>query len=308
MLDRAGFSGAGIGLMRVFQTSAGVTVAAPAKVNLFLELIGKRPDGYHELATLMVGLSLRDTLSFVGRPDGSIDLTTNRPDLSAGPDNLVVKAASLLKSEAGIRAGATVRLAKRIPVAAGLAGGSTDAAATLIGLNRLWNAGLAKSDLERLAAKLGSDIAFFLSLPAAWCTGRGEIVEPVSAGAALDVVLIFPPFGCATAGVYRNVTLPASPESGRAVRDAFAAGDVESLARALHNRLEPAAEIVAPELKTLREAIGRVSPLGCRMSGSGSTLFALARNRTEALALVNRLRTMPELKGCEVRAVRTMWR
>ncbi len=292
--------------MRAFQTSHSIAIGAPAKVNLFLELLGKRSDGYHEIATLMVGLSLRDTLSFLDVPDGAVKLTCNRPELSTGPDNLIVKAARLLQAKTGIRRGAEIRLAKRIPMAAGLAGGSSDAAATLLGLNRLWNAGLSVPELATMAAELGSDVAFFFSLPAAWCTGRGEIVEPLIAPRAFDVVLIFPPFGCDTASVYRHTTLSETPALGNDVRRAFAAGDIESLAGALHNRLEAAAEVAAAPLRTLRNAIAAVSPLGCRMSGSGSTLFALARNRAEAIRLAEALRSLPELTDCGVRAVRTM--
>lgn len=292
--------------MRAIHNPRGIAIGAPAKVNLFLELLGKRPDGYHELTTLMVGLSLRDTLSFADSPDGQIRLTTDRPDLSTGPDNLIVKAARLLRARTGIEKGASIRLAKRIPLAAGLAGGSTDAAAALVGLDRLWRAGLSNEDLMKLAAELGSDVAFFFATPAAWCTGRGEIVRPLVARRAFDVVLIFPPFGCDTASVYRNATLPRQPIAGDAVRRAFEAGDVETLSRSVHNRLETAAEIVAPELRTLKEAIGRVAPLGCAMSGSGSTLFALTHDRSEALRVVEKLKAQPALARCGIRAARTM--
>jgi 4-diphosphocytidyl-2-C-methyl-D-erythritol kinase len=292
--------------MRAIQTSRDIVIGAPAKVNLFLELLGKRPDGYHELATLMVALSLRDTLAFSDSSDGSVTLTCNRPELSVGPDNLIIKAARLLQAETGIRRGATIRLAKRIPMAAGLAGGSTDAAATLLGLNRLWDAQLSGQELATLAAQLGSDVAFFLSLPAAWCTGRGEIVEPLAAARSLDLVLIFPPFGCDTAIVYRHATVSPQPVSGDSVRQAFATGDVQQLSRTLHNRLEAAATVVQPRIAALSDAVARITPLGCRMSGSGSTLFALAHDRAEALGLVTRLQAQPELAGCGVRAVRTL--
>jgi len=226
--------------------------------------------------------------------------------LSPGPDNLIVKAARLFQAKTQIRRGAAIRLAKRIPMAAGLAGGSTDAAATLIALNRLWGAGLSRRDLAILAAELGSDVAFFLSMPAAWCTGRGEIVEPLVAPRELHMVLVFPNFGCDTRSVYRQTTLPDQPDSGTTIRRAFEAGDIEMVARALHNRLEPAAEVVAPRLRALRSVVDRHAPLGCRMSGSGSTLFALVRDRAEALGLVNRLQALPELAACGVRAVRTL--
>ena len=140
-------------------------VRAPAKVNLFLEVLGKRPDGFHEIATLMVAIRLMDTLIFKEEPD--LRLGCNRPDLSTGPDNLVLRAARLLAERTGCTKGAHIRLVKRIPMAAGLAGGSTDAAATLWGLNRLWKLGLSRDELAGMGAELGSDIPFFFHAPAA---------------------------------------------------------------------------------------------------------------------------------------------
>src|SRR5438309_700993 len=136
--------------MRLAMCADTIVVRAPAKVNLFLEVLGKRPDGYHEIATLMVAIRLMDTLIFKEEPD--LRLGCNRPDLSTGPDNLVLRAARLLQQRTGCTKGAHIRLRKRIPVAAGLAGGSTDAAATLWGLSRLWNLEMSSAEL----AKLGS--------------------------------------------------------------------------------------------------------------------------------------------------------
>src|SRR5262245_58478457 len=184
------------------RTANGVLVRAPAKVNLFLEVLGKRPDGYHELATLMVAVSLYDTLEFkearsqafaldlVSQPNHAGDEA--RPGLSAGPENLVWRAAELLRQRSGVKAGARVRLHKRIPLAAGLAGGSSDAAATLVGLNRLWRLGWSREQLQPLAAELGSDVAFFLKSDAAWCRGRGEIITPLTPGGPLWLVLACP--------------------------------------------------------------------------------------------------------------------
>src|SRR5205807_2677341 len=140
----------------------------------------KRPDGYHEIATLMVAIRLMDTLVFKEEPD--LRLGCNRPDLSTGPDNLVLRAARLLQKRTACTRGAHIRLVKRIPMAAGLAGGSTDAAATLWGLSRLWKLDLAREELMHLGAELGSDVPFFFGSSAAWCTGRGEIVTPVPLG------------------------------------------------------------------------------------------------------------------------------
>src|SRR5438094_7646909 len=138
-----------------------VVVWAPAKVNLFLEVLAKRTDGYHEIATLMVAVSLYDTLEFKEDTSGEIRLRCDHPDLTPGPANLVWRAATLLQQHTGCHRGAQIRLVKRIPLAAGLAGGSTDAAATLAGLNRLWQLGQSSAELADLGAELGSDIPFF---------------------------------------------------------------------------------------------------------------------------------------------------
>jgi len=148
---------------------------APAKVNLFLEVLNKRPDGYHDIATLMVAVTLFDVLRFKEEKSGDIRLTCSNPELSTGPENLVFRAADLLKRHTGCKKGVTIRLTKRIPLAAGLAGGSSDAAATCIGLNRLWNLGLSRKELLALGAELGSDVSFFFAPPAAWCTCAAAI-------------------------------------------------------------------------------------------------------------------------------------
>ncbi|HYT90648.1 MAG TPA: 4-(cytidine 5'-diphospho)-2-C-methyl-D-erythritol kinase, partial [Gemmataceae bacterium] len=188
-------------------------VWAPAKVNLYLEVLAKRVDGYHEIETLMIGVSLYDTLVFKEDSSGAISLRCHRPELSTGPDNLVMRAAERLRQHTGCPRGAHIRLVKRIPLAAGLAGGSTDAAAALAGLNRLWQLNLPDTELAELAARLGSDVPFFFATPAAWCTGRGEKVTPVALGKRLWFVLLCPPFGLATADVYRGLTVPERPTS-----------------------------------------------------------------------------------------------
>jgi len=280
--------------MRWIGLQESVVVWAPAKVNLFLEVLGKRPDGYHEIATLMVAIRRFDTLWLKEDKGGAVRLSCNRANLSTGPDNLVVRAARLLQERASCTRGCRIRLVKRIPVAAGLAGGSADAAATLVGLNQLWQLGLAPAELQSLGAQLGSDVAFFFQTPAAWCTGRGEIVTPVPAPRALDLVLLCPNFGCATAEVYRHVEIPKQPVDGTMIRDALAAGDVEAIGRLLHNRLEAAAVEVAPRLAGLRHKLEMLAPAGTLLSGSGSTLFALCRHGDEARRLAAHLKRDPK--------------
>jgi 4-diphosphocytidyl-2-C-methyl-D-erythritol kinase len=278
-----------------------VVVRAPAKVNLFLEVLAKRPDGYHEIATLLVAVSLYDTLEFKEDSSGAVRLHCDAPELTTGPDNLVRKAADLLRQRTGCARGADIRLTKRVPLAAGLAGGSTDCAATLAGLNRLWRLGLSRDELARLGGELGSDVPFFFHTPAAWCTGRGEVVTPLALGRPLDFVIAKPAAGLSTAEVYRGVTVPEAPETGEEVRRAVADGDVEAVGRHLHNRLQEVAERLRPEIAAGLERLRAAGPAGQLMSGSGTSLFALCRDPGEAQR-VARAVMAPDLRVYVVRS------
>lgn len=202
--------------MIVERIDAGTTrVLAPAKVNLFLEVSGKRPDGYHELETAMVEIGLRDELTFRDAPGAGIALECDDPALPTDGRNLVRRAAEAILREAGDRArdlGVRVELRKRVPREAGLGGGSSDAAATLLGLDALWGLRTPKARLAELAAALGSDVPFFLDGPAALCRGRGELVEPL------------PPFGWAAAPAGEASTSTSTSETtSTSVRDAAGA-------------------------------------------------------------------------------------
>jgi 4-diphosphocytidyl-2-C-methyl-D-erythritol kinase len=286
--------------MLIHREGASVLVSAPAKVNLHLEVLRRRPDGYHDLETLMVAVGLYDTLEFRDDSTGDVRLSCDRPDLSTGPENLVCRAAELLRrvghslrecggggtrGASADRLGATIRLWKRIPMAAGLAGGSSDAAATLAGLNLLWGLGLSDEELALLGAELGSDVSFFFAAPAAWCTGRGEIVRPLRLARPLFLVLACPPVGLSTAEVFRNLTVPERPLPGDEIIRAVEAGEVEEVGRRLFNRLQPAAERLCPAVGRLRERLAAQRPAGVLMSGSGSTVFALCRDAEEALCV-----------------------
>lgn len=266
-----------------------VVIWAPAKVNLYLEVLAKRADGYHEIATFMVAVNLYDTLEFTEEASGAVRLACNHPDLSCGPDNLILKAVELLRRRTGTSHGAAIRLTKRIPLAAGLAGGSTDAAATLTGLNRLWKLSLSRGELAELGAELGSDIAFFFHTPAAWCTGRGEKVEPKTLGRPLDLVLVCPPQGLSTAVVFRGVQVPTQPQTGEELCRAAEEGDIDEMGRRLHNRLQPVAETLYPAVADWAGRLAQLGPAGQLMSGSGSSLFALCRDRRQALVIARAL-------------------
>jgi 4-diphosphocytidyl-2-C-methyl-D-erythritol kinase len=211
--------------------AGGVEVLAPAKLNLFLEVLGRRADGYHEIETLMVAVDLHDTLRLVDDPSGAVTLTCDDPSLPTGAENLVVRAAERLKAAAGIDRGVRIELAKAIPAMAGLAGGSSDAAATLLGLDHLWNLQTPPGQLDALAGEIGSDVAFFRHAPAAICRGRGERVEPVSLPVRYHLVLVCPPVGLRTADVYRHLTVPERPRPIGPIMEALASGETEQLGR-----------------------------------------------------------------------------
>lgn len=299
--------------MRFRQVGPSLVVHTPAKLNLFLEILGKRDDGYHELETLMVTVNLLDTLIFTEEHSTDIRLRCSgrgvrmegpaptRVDLPssaaaesvvpAGADNLVVKAAQLLREHAGVEAGVHITLVKRIPAAAGLAGGSSDAAATLMALNRFWKLKLEKRELQRLASQLGSDVAFFVDgTSAAVCHGRGEIIEPLWVPMGLHFVIARPWTGLSTALVYKHCQVPERKYSVGNVVHALRTGRKERVGRFLHNALEEPAVRLNPEVKQLKSRFSSLPLLGCLMSGSGTACFGLCHSRRQALSLASRLR------------------
>jgi 4-diphosphocytidyl-2-C-methyl-D-erythritol kinase len=263
-------------------------------LNLFLKVLGKRVDGFHELETLMVSVDLYDTLIFRDDPRGDLTLSCRdsrslragwrRRDMpGVGGDNLVIQAARLLQEATSASFGARIELLKRIPMAAGLAGGSSDAAATLWGLNRLWNLGLSATELMSLAARLGSDIPFFLcSSSAAICRGRGEIVQPFPLAARLWFVVARPATGLATADVYRNCRTATNDWSADRLAESLNAGRKLEAAGLFHNSLQEPAERLNSDVTRLKQAFTRESFIGHQMSGSGTSYFGLCRSRRQA--------------------------
>jgi 4-diphosphocytidyl-2-C-methyl-D-erythritol kinase len=286
-----------------------LVVAAPAKLNLSLEILRKRPDGYHDLESLMVAVDLFDTLELRATHDDQIALACEPATLSAGPDNLVHKAAVALRTHAKKpQLGASIRLTKRIPTQAGLGGGSSDAAAALAGLNEIWKLGLTRSELLAIAASIGSDVAFFLTLPAAWCTRRGEVATPEESAGGFHFVLVCPQVGLGTAGVYGRLEVPAKPLDGSAVRSAFRSGDAQALGRAIFNRLEGPAFSLEPLVGRIRRRLDSLGACGAMMSGSGSAVFAVCRDRRHATQVAADFRNTrpadePESRALVVRSL-----
>lgn len=279
---------------------ADVAVNAPAKLNLFLKVLGKRSDGYHELETLMVSVDLYDTLRARRGQSEAISLACFDAGLPAGngrvlppadAGNLVVRAAAALRKYTGVRFGVELELYKRIPLAAGLGGGSSDAAATLLLLNRFWNLDLSRAELHQLAAGLGSDVPFFLgSASAALCRGRGEIIEPLTIRQRLHFVVVRPATGLATAEVFRHARPSNTGLTGEHMAAALRRGRLDQTVICLHNTLQEPAERLNPEVAGLRAHFARQSLAGHLMSGSGSSYFGLCRSRKQALHLAARFK------------------
>lgn len=263
-----------------------LTLAAPAKVNLTLEVLRRRPDGFHDIRSVMQAINLADRLTFSRAT--TLELRCSRPELE-NLDNLVWRAAELLRRETGTAHGARIDLQKRIPVAAGLGGGSSDAATALLGLNALWGLRLQRPDLRELGSRLGSDVPFFLGdSPCALAQGRGEQLTPLTPLPMAWVVLVNPPLPIATAEVYRGFP-PHYWSDGSRTAAWLAASQTGAGVPSPFNDLESVALTIAPAAGAARDALRSAGAPAAVMSGSGSTYFALFTGEAEARAVVARL-------------------
>jgi 4-diphosphocytidyl-2-C-methyl-D-erythritol kinase len=288
--------------MYVHRRRTRIEIWTPAKLNLFLEVLGRRADGYHEIETLMVPINLFDTLRLSRRDDDRVQLTTRwapsrrtdasreeATELPPADKNLAFRAVECLRQRAAVTTGVDLELIKRIPAAAGLGGGSSDAAAALIGANELWNLKWSRQRLAAVAAELGSDVPFFLHHAPAWCRGRGERIEPCWLGADHHFVVMCPPQGLSTADVYARVQLHGPRVS--ADRSRSVPRGPRDLARSMFNRLQPAAERIAPWLQTVQQQFHQLDLLGHQMSGSGSAYFGVCRSARHALRVAAEVRS-----------------
>lgn len=272
-----------------------VRILAPAKVNLGLAVLGRRPDGYHELRTVFQAVGLCDRLALRRVARGVRVRCPALPGL--GPANLAHRAAELFLRETGVRGGMAIDLEKRIPAGGGLGGGSSDAAAVLLGASQLFGLRPPRERLLSWAAQLGSDVPFFVLGGAALGAGRGERLEPLPALPGRPAVLVLaPPEPLATAAVYARLDPAASTARRRALAILLArwrAGDVAGVGRALFNDLEAPAFSLAPGLASAKRALREAGAAGALLSGSGSCVFGLfpgpAEARRAAAALRGRL-------------------
>ena len=268
-----------------------VTVRVPAKINVALSVGPRRADGYHELATVFHAVSLYDEI--IASPDEDITVRvegigSDRVPLDGA--NLAVRAAQTLAAYAGVSTGARLHIRKDIPVAAGLAGGSADAAAALVACDALWDTGLGRPELSILAARVGSDVPFGLVGGTALGTGRGERLTPAMVGGTFHWVLVVAEYGLPAAEVYTTLddlrgTGVAAPAVVPDVLAALRAGDAEALGAQLTNDLEPAACTLAPQLTATLQAGRDLGALGGVVSGSGPTCAFLVRDPEHGLDL-----------------------
>ena len=295
--------------MNLLHDSTGLTVHAPAKVNWYLELLGKRDDGFHQIETFMSTVSLFDSLSFTSRDDSELmlsvknDRSGDTESIPDGPDNLVLKAAEAVRMccpATVAQRGVDIVLRKRIPSAAGLGGASSDAAATIRALNYWWGSPLNAKQMHKIAAQLGSDVPFFLTGGTAFCEGRGELISSVDAPAGHWVVIGKPATGLSTPKVFSRVSISGSQEVSKLQRNSvefglhLKEGRVSAIGGSLHNRLQRFAMPMNEEIGEVQKEFQMLQDLGrcCghQLSGSGSSYFGLFHSKRLATNTTLRLR------------------
>lgn len=271
-------------------------VLAYAKVNLTLEILGQRNDGYHEVRTILQTIDLADRLQVSKSP--RLQVECDQPDLS-GRSNLVWKAAASLAERAGVSPQVCIRIQKRIPVGMGLGGGSSDAAAALSALNRLWELDLGIDELSRTAAELGSDVPFFLTGGTALAQGRGEQVASLPALPRLPLTLVCPGATVAhkTAGMYSRLTLAHYSDGGvtRRMVETLAGGQfiAESVPGLVFNAFEDVAAQAFPDYDWLRRDLAEMAPGRFRLAGAGPAMFALSSSENEHKRVEQALKPYP---------------
>jgi 4-diphosphocytidyl-2-C-methyl-D-erythritol kinase len=259
-------------------------IRGKAKINLTLDVLYKREDGFHQVEMIMQAIELADIVGLEESKNGDIRLNTNIARLPCDHRNLAYRAANLIKESCQVKRGVHIVLEKNIPVAAGLAGGSADAASVLLGLNKLWKLGLSIGELETLGAKLGSDVPFCLRGGTMLATGRGELLKPLKDLKPCYVILAKPLIGVSTAWVYKNYqnqNVKEHPDTAGVIRS-LEQRDLSGVVNRLNNVLESVTIPAHPEIKILKECMLAQGAMASLMSGSGPTVFGLVEDRAQA--------------------------
>ena len=266
--------------------------AAPAKVNFGLRIVGKRPDGYHTIQTVLQMLDLCDWLTFRTNEKGTIRLACIPSTLPTDDSNLIVRAARLLQQTFQVQQGVEIGLHKHIPIAAGLGGGSSNAATTLLVMNHAWHLHCSPATLHRLAAQLGSDVPFFLGGPTALACGRGEVLSPVTPPPPLTGMLVNPGFGVSAGWAYEQFTgqSAATDLTMSIILEALGDHDLTSLADVMVNDLEPGVVAAHPIIRRMQEVLRAMGAVVTFMSGSGPTIGALFPRTVDLQAIGSSLR------------------
>jgi len=283
-----------------------LSLKAYAKINLALDIIGKRADNYHEVAMIMQSIGLFDVITLENAPSG-ITLTTDNPNLSVGGDNIAHRAALLFKEHCRIENGVKIMIEKKIPLAAGLAGGSTDAAATLVGLAKLWGLSLSLTEFDYLGAKLGSDVPFCLHGGTMLAVGRGEIVTPLPPLPKCYVILAKPSASVSTAWAYANFQKGGGKRPDLdAMRVSLEKGDLKGVAALLGNALETVTIKAYPQIALLKARMIEYGAMAAMMSGSGPTVFGLAETEKEGRFILEKLKES-DGSDCELFVTETIY-
>ncbi|WP_318617473.1 4-(cytidine 5'-diphospho)-2-C-methyl-D-erythritol kinase [Sporosarcina sp. YIM B06819] len=264
---------------------------APAKINLTLDVLHKRPDGFHEVEMIMTTVDLADRIWIRPMDNGRITIKTSERFVPNDRKNLAYQAAELLQRQYGIKEGVEITLEKSIPVAAGLAGGSSDAAATLRGLNRLWNLGIEADELATLGSRIGSDVSFCVHGGTALATGRGEMIQHLPAPPNCWVILAKPAISVSTGDIYGNLNLKSvdHPQTSSMI-EALVAGDYDKMCKSVGNVLEAVTMDLHPQVVMLKEQMKRFGADAVLMSGSGPTVFGLVKHESRVPRIYNGLK------------------
>lgn len=265
---------------QVNESRKAIIISAPAKINLFLKVTGKRPDGYHNIYSWFQAIDLADHLEIELQDDAGIEISTNLDDLPTGEDNLVFKAARLIQDRSGVNAGFRVKLWKNIPVAAGLGGGSSDAAAFIKAADKLLNLGLSRAEMAEIGLEIGSDVPFFFSHGQAEVTGKGEKVKDITLPTDYYIGLAIPPFHISAGEAYRKLKMDLTGlNSSVSLRRCQQTGKLFGSIAAMANDLEMALLESYPILDKIKEELIKTGADIVRLTGSGPTVFALYRDK-----------------------------
>ncbi len=268
-----------------------VTLKAPAKINLTLDVLSKRPDGYHEIEMVMTTVDLADRISITSLESDRIIIDCPTAYVPLDERNHAFQAAKFVKEKFGISRGVHIQIEKNIPIAAGLAGGSSDAAATIKALNQLWNLKMGVKEMADLGAKVGSDVSFCIYGGTAIARGRGEQIQPIAPPPSCWVVLAKPPIGVSTADVYGALNVAQlGPCKTEDMVGAIKHKDFKEICSNLSNHLESVTLNLYPEVKRIKETMRRSGAEGVLMSGSGPTVFALTEKDSKVNRIYNGLR------------------